>query len=149
MLTLSKAFGNKPEKFSVYIGCFNQGIDLIATSDAGSAPKKQRKVVTNSNLILFILRQASKLRDQLMGQGIVILFGKPADQEDGRLVPKNHLPCIKIQATLILKVERGKSNISWFQSDPEGGVLISSSLQPFTGRPGQDASCELSKGILA
>ena len=28
-------------------------------------------------------------------------------------------------------------------------MLISSSLQSFTGGPGQDVSCELNKGILA
>ena len=36
-----------------------------------------------------------------------------------------------------------------FQPDSGGDVLISFVLQPFTGGPGQDVSCELNKGILA
>ena len=42
-----------------------------------------------------------------------------------------------------------KASISWFQSASRGDVLISSFLQPFTGEPGQDVSCELNKGISA
>ena len=41
------------------------------------------------------------------------------------------------------------SNISWFPSAPRGDVFISSSLQSFTGGPGQEVSCELNKVILA
>lgn len=36
-----------------------------------------------------------------------------------------------------------------FQSASGGDVLISSFQQPFTGRLGQDVSCDLNKGILA
>jgi len=36
------------------------------------------------------LLQANKLRDELLGQGIAILFGKPADPEDGSSVLKSH-----------------------------------------------------------
>ena len=61
------------------------------------------------------------------------------------MVPKE----VRIQASFILKGEGEKSNISWFQSASGGDVLISSFLQSFTGRPGQDVSCELNKGILA
>ena len=42
--------------------------------------------VTESKLILLAIPQANKSRDELFGQGIVTLFGKPADQEDGGLV---------------------------------------------------------------
>ena len=50
--------------------------------------------------------------------------------------------------------EQGKKgnkllNISWFQLDSRGDVLISSFLKPFTGGPGQDVFCELNKDILA
>ena len=36
--------------------------------------------------ILLTAQQANKSRDELLGQGIVTLFGKPADKEDGGLV---------------------------------------------------------------
>ena len=39
-------------------------------------------------------------------------------------------------------------NISWFQSDFGGDMLISSFLQPFTGELSHNASCHLNKGIL-
>ena len=36
--------------------------------------------------------QANKLGDKILRQGIVTLFGKPADQEDGGLTsPQNHI----------------------------------------------------------
>ena len=41
-------------------------------------------------------QQAKKLRDELVGQGIVILFGKPADREDGGLMS---------QRTILLELE--------------------------------------------
>ena len=42
--------------------------------------------VTKSKLVLLAARQASKSRDELLGQGIAILFEIPADREDGGLV---------------------------------------------------------------
>ena len=36
-----------------------------------------------SKFELLAPRQADKSRDKLLGQGIVTLFGKPADQENG------------------------------------------------------------------
>ena len=42
--------------------------------------------VTESKLLLLATRQANKLRDELLGQGIATLFRKPADWEDGGLV---------------------------------------------------------------
>jgi len=51
-----------------------------------------------------------------------------ADGEDGRLIPKNHLAWVRIQAPFILKGEGVKSNIFWFLSDSGGNVLISSFL---------------------
>ena len=49
--------------------------------------------------------------------------------------------------------EQGKKgnkllNISWFQLDSRGDVLISSCPQSSTGGSGQDISCDLNKGIL-
>ena len=43
-------------------------------------------IVTESKFILLIKCQASKLKDEMLGQGIVTLFGKPADREDSGLV---------------------------------------------------------------
>ena len=45
-----------------------------------------RLYVTESKLILLAAQQANKLRDELLGQGIVTWFRKPADQEEGGLV---------------------------------------------------------------
>ena len=53
-----------------------------------------------------------------------------------------------MQPSFILKGEGIKSDISWFRSDSGGSVLISSSLQSFTGGPGRDVSSELNKGIF-
>ena len=39
-----------------------------------------------SKFELLAPRQADKSRDKLLGQGIVTLFGKPADQENGGLM---------------------------------------------------------------
>ena len=62
--------------------------------------------------------------------------------------PKNHLAWFRIQAPFILKGEGVKSNTSWFPSALGRDVLISSSLQSFTGGPGPDVSCELNRGFL-
>ena len=43
-------------------------------------------VVTESELVLLAARQANKLRDQVLGQGIGTLLGKLADREDGGCV---------------------------------------------------------------
>lgn len=42
--------------------------------------------VTESKLKLLATQQTSKSRDELLGQGLVTLFGKPADREDGGLL---------------------------------------------------------------
>ena len=42
-------------------------------------------LVTESKLLLLATWQANKPGDEVLGKGIVTLFGKPADQEDGRL----------------------------------------------------------------
>ena len=42
--------------------------------------------VTESTFTLFATQHSNKLRDELLGQEIVTLFGKPADQEDDGLV---------------------------------------------------------------
>ena len=43
------------------------------------------KIVTEFKLILLATCQANKLKDKLLGQERVILFKKPAKQEDGEL----------------------------------------------------------------
>ena len=52
--------------------------------------------------------QANKLRDELLGQEIATLFRKLPNWEDSRLMPKNHLARIRIQAAFIPKVRGGK-----------------------------------------
>ena len=44
--------------------------------------------VLESKFVLLAVQQASKLRDELLVQGIATLFGKAADWEDGELHPK-------------------------------------------------------------
>ena len=57
--------------------------------------------VTKSKLIRLATKQANKLRDNLLGQGIVTLFGKPGEREDGELVSqKTILP--KLEFRLLL-----------------------------------------------
>ena len=46
--------------------------------------------VTEPKFTLLTTCQASKLRDELLGQGLATLFRKPVDQEDGELL-ENHL----------------------------------------------------------
>lgn len=59
---------------------------------------------------------------------------------------RSFLTELEFRLFFILKVERVKSNISWFWSASRRDVLISSFLQSFIG---QDVSRELNKGILA
>ena len=80
----------------------------------------------------------------MLGQGIATLFGKPADREDAGPVSQRI-----IFSELEFRLLKGEELKSWFQSDSEGDVLISSFLQPFTCGPGKGVSCELNKGILA
>ena len=47
---------------------------------------------TGSKFIVLAVWQANKLRDELLEQGIVPLFGKPTDQEDGGLAQRTILP---------------------------------------------------------
>ena len=104
------------------------------------------QIVTESKLIRLATLQANKPRDKLLGQGIVTLFGKPADREDSELVSqRTSLP--KSEFSFLLYWEEGITwNISWCRPASEGGVLISFSLQSFTAGPG--VLCELNKGIL-
>ena len=102
--------------------------------------------VTKAKCTLLTSQQASKSREESLGQGTTTLFRKPADQEDGGL--ENYLPRVRIQACFILKGEGVMSNISWFRLDSRGDVLISSCPQSSTGGSGQDISCDLNKGIL-
>ena len=54
--------------------------------------------VTKSKLVLLTTQQANKLRDELLGQGIVILFWKPEDWEDGGLLSQRTiLPELKFR----------------------------------------------------
>ena len=58
-------------------------------------------------LILFMARQANKSRNELLGQGITTLFGKPnRPRRWWTSITKNHLPWIRIQASFLLKGER-------------------------------------------
>ena len=86
--------------------------------------------------------------DKVLRQRNTILFGKPADREDGRLVSlKNHLIRVWMPVSFIeseretqwgCKV-KGPSvlrNISWNDQPQWGDVLVSFFLQPWTGGQG-------------
>ena len=61
-------------------------------------------IVTKSKLALLTGQQAKKFTNEVLRQGVMTLFRKPANGEDGGLVsPKNPLTCVRIQAPFILK----------------------------------------------
>ena len=81
-----------------------------------------------SKLLLLAAGQASKWREELLGQGTVTLFTKPADQEDGGLMSQRTVLPELFQASFMLKGEGVKPNTSWFRSASRGYMLISSFL---------------------
>ena len=59
------------------------------------------KTVTEPKLVLLTTQHAKNSRDKLLGQGIATLFGKPADREDGGLVPhRTTLPELEFRLLL-------------------------------------------------
>ena len=95
--------------------------------------------------------------NKVVGQGIVTLFRKSADRQDGRLGSKsNHLIRVWMPVSFIEK--RGKevrkkskkgvncANISWNMQTRNRDVLSSSFSQPFSSGQGQASS--LNKGTL-
>ena len=48
-------------------------------------------LITKSKVVLLATQQVNKSRDALLGQGIVTLFRKPANREDGGLVSQRTL----------------------------------------------------------
>ena len=60
---------------------------LNSSSRATKLMTPMPKFVPESKLGLLITQQASKLRDELLGQEISTLFGKSAGQGDGELMP--------------------------------------------------------------
>lgn len=56
--------------------------------------------VPEPRVVLLATYEASKLVDKIFGWGIMTLFGRPSDGEDGRLVSqKNHLTRVRIQVS--------------------------------------------------
>ena len=53
-------------------------------------------IITKSKIVLLTISQANKSREEVLGQGIVTLFRKPEDKEDGRLLS---------QSTILLELE--------------------------------------------
>ena len=74
-------------------------------------------VVTESKLTLLATRQANKLGDKLLRQGVTTLFRKPADQENGGLVfqtnkqTKNHHIRVWIPISFIEQREEGSEEV--------------------------------------
>ena len=46
----------------------------------------QNRSLTESKLVLLTAQQANTLRDEVLRQGVVTLFGKTEDQEDGEVL---------------------------------------------------------------
>ena len=61
---------------------------LVRTGQGGQCSTH----ATESKLMLFATWQGSKSRDELLGEGMVTLFGKPADWEDGGLASQRAIP---------------------------------------------------------
>ena len=79
-------------------------------------------------LILFMARQANKSRNELLGQGITTLFGKPnRPRRWWTSITKNHLPWIRIQASFLLKGEVMMCLVAANFLVPESLVLCKSS----------------------
>ena len=100
----------------------------------------------------------------MLGPEIATLFKKPADREDGGLMSQRTIWLLGFLFFVFLIEQSGegcgevklkkKKRISYckyflFWLDSGRDVLMSSFLQPCTGRPSQDVSCELNKAILA
>ena len=82
---------------------------------------REEKTVIESKLMLLAPRQANTWRDESLGQGIATLFGKPVDQEDGKLLfQRTIVPELEFRL-FYTKGEGVKPNISWFQSASRGG----------------------------
>ena len=66
-------------------------------------------VVTESKLTLLAIRQANKLGDKVLRQGITTLLRKPADQENGGLAfPKKHPSYQSLDTNLFYRTVRGR-----------------------------------------
>ena len=66
--------------------------------------------VTESQLVLLAALWASKSRDELLGQGMITLFQKPENRENGVLRPvKNHLGRVRLPTSFALKASRGRA----------------------------------------
>ena len=76
----------------------------------------------------------------MLGQRIVTLFRKLADQEDSVLASQR---TILSQNSGFFYTERGESEVKHFQAASGGQVCISSSLQSLTGGPGWNVAYEL------
>ena len=59
---------------------------------------QNRRSLTESKLVLLTAQQANTLRNELLGQGVVTLFGKTEDQEDGEVVSqRTDLPELEVR----------------------------------------------------
>ena len=66
-------------------------LKCLLSGPVGGAPRESSRagppgLAIESKIVLLIAKQANKSRDKLLGQGIVTLFGKPADGEDSGLL---------------------------------------------------------------
>ena len=65
---------------------------------------------TEPKFPLLTARQANKFRDKLLGQGVMTLIGKLADQEDGRLVSQKNPSFFSLNSGLF-HTEKGEGSM--------------------------------------
>lgn len=110
--TWSRQLLEPDPKLSNQVGC-PEAARLLADSS---------QFVTKPKLILFDAREASKVKDELLGQGIAPLFRKPTDQKVD--TSWNHLAWVRLQDSFILNVAGVKPNTSCFRSTSGRGCVF-------------------------
>ena len=88
-------------------------------TQCGSSSKIKNRIVTESKPVLLATGLANTLRDKFGGQGIMTLFGNPADREDDGLAPPNTISPESELRLLLYHEGRGCGwwvTISWCQN---------------------------------
>lgn len=90
--------GQTKHKHRVYLGTA-----LISATVAGRTLKKEHHSITECKLALLSVHQASKLRDEVLGQEMVTIQKASRLRRWWRSVPQNHLTLVRIWVSFIPK----------------------------------------------